>query len=213
MTQKIFWKNPYQTILNTEVSSVLIGGVITLRETIFYAFSGGQESDSGTIGGLPVLEAKKDGQEIYYSLPNNHGLTAGDEVTVEIDWNRRYRLMRLHFAAELVLELIYKRLAGSAKIGAHIAAEKARIDFEWKESISGILPEIKQAAHSIINANSNIISAFSDEENERRYWEVAGFAQVPCGGTHLKQTGEVGEIKLKRKNIGKGKERVEISLA
>ena len=52
----------------------------------------------------------------------------------------------------------------------------------------------------------------SSPEARRRYWEVAGFAQVPCGGTHLKTTGEVGELAMKRKNIGQGKERIEIYL-
>ena len=54
------------------------------------------------------------------------------------------------------------------------------------------------------------MSAFSDEENQRRCWGIEGFARVACGGTHLKKTGEVGEIDLKRKNVGKGKERIEI---
>jgi len=211
MTKKTFWKDPYQTHLETQVTSVN-DEVITLKETIFYALSGGQESDSGLIGKFTVIEARKNGKEIFYSLPENHNLAIGDSVTVEIDWNRRYKLMRLHFAAEVVLELIYRQLIGIKKVGAHISAEKARIDFEWAESISWLLPEIKKEAQGIINANLNIISEFSDEEAERRYWEVEGFATVPCGGTHLKQTSEVGEIKLKRKNIGKGKERVEIVL-
>jgi len=211
MTEKIFWKDPYQTHLETKVTSVN-DDVITLKETIFYALSGGQESDSGSIEGSPVLEARKSGKEIYYSLPKGHGLAPGDPVTVDIDWGRRYKLMRLHFAAEIVLELVYRQLAGSKKIGAHISAEKARIDFEWGESISGILPEMRRKAKRIIDANEIVISGFSDEVNERRYWEVEGFAKVPCGGTHLKHTGEIGEIELKRKNIGKGKERVEIYL-
>ena len=49
-----------------------------------------------------------------------------------------------------------------------------------------------------------------DEQDEQRCWEVEGFARVPCGGTHLRRTGEVGVIDLKRKNIGHGKERIEI---
>jgi len=211
MTEKIFWKDPYQTHLETRVTSVN-DDVVTLKETIFYALSGGQESDSGSIEGFPVMEARKNGKEIFYSLPEDHGLATGDPVKVEIDWDRRYKLMRLHFAAEIVLELMYRQLSGSTKVGAHISDEKARIDFEWGESISGILPEIGKDAKKIIDANAIIISRFSDEVTERRYWEVDGFARVPCGGTHLKRTGEVGEIKLKRKNIGKGKERVEIFL-
>ncbi len=211
MIQKLYWKDPYQTHLETEVTSVTTAG-LTLKETIFYAFTGGQESDTGSIGGFPVLEARKCGKEIYYILPENHDIAIGDRVTVEIDWDRRYRLMRLHFAAEVVLELISRNLEGSTKIGAHISAKKARIDFTWPQSISGILPEIKKQAQTIIDADSKIISGFSDEEAERRYWQVDGFAQVDCGGTHLKRTGEVGSIALKRKNIGRGKERVEIYL-
>jgi Ser-tRNA(Ala) deacylase AlaX len=212
MTKKMFWKNPYKTHHETELTAVSDEG-ITLEETIFYAFSGGQESDSGSIGGFPVIDAYKSGKEIFYSLPENHALSVGDRVTVEIDWDRRYRLMRLHFAAEVVLELISRDLVGSKKIGAHISAEKARIDFAWPQSISEILPGIKKQAERIIDADSKIISEFSDEEAERRYWQVEGFAKVGCGGTHLKHTGEVGEILLRRKNIGKGKERVEIYLA
>ena len=56
-------------------------------------------------------------------------------------------------------------------------------------------------------------SEYSDRGTERRFWEVADFARVPCGGTHLKRTAEVGAIRLKRKNTGKGKERVEIHVS
>lgn len=211
MADKIFWENPYQTHLETEIASVS-DELVTLKETIFYAFSGGQESDSGTIGGFPVADARKNGNAIFYTLPQNHGLIPGDPVIVEIDWERRYKLMRLHFAAEIVLELIYRRLAGSKKIGAHISAKRARIDFKWNESISPILPEISNAAQKLVDADATITSDFSDRENEKRFWEIQGFARIPCGGTHLKRTGEVGTIKLKRKNIGKNKERVNISL-
>lgn len=67
MAKKIFWQNPYLTELQTTVQTVN-GNQITVKETIFYAFSGGQESDYGTIGGRKVLEARKDGKEIYYTL-------------------------------------------------------------------------------------------------------------------------------------------------
>jgi len=212
MVEKVFWTNPYLTELATRIVSVN-GNNITVERTIFFAFSGGQESDTGTIGGYAVKQAKKDGQEIIYSLAEEHGLKVGDEVTMRIDWGRRYRLMRLHFAAEIVLELTYKHLEGIQKIGAHIAQDKARIDFIWHENISKSFPVIEKEAYELIQANADIISAFSDKENGRRYWEVEGFSRIPCGGTHLRKTGEVGEIKLKRNNIGKGKERMEIYLS
>ena len=75
-----------------------------------------------------------------------------------------------------------------------------------------MFPFIHKEALVIIEANQEIVSAFSDGEKEERYWEIRGFAQVPCGGTHLRRTGEIGEIELKRKNPGKGKERIEIHI-
>lgn len=211
MTRKLFWDAPYQSTLTTTVARVE-GAQVWLQDTIIYAFSGGQESDAGTIGGWPVEQAEKQGQDIVYTLPAAHGLTAGAPVTVVIDWPRRYRLMRLHFAAELTLETIYRDFAGVEKIGAHIAADKARIDFALAEPITPHLPAITARVQGLIDADSEIVSAFSDIEAERRYWEVPGYCRVPCGGTHLRRTGEVGRIALKRKNIGKGKERVEITL-
>jgi Ser-tRNA(Ala) deacylase AlaX len=206
MTRKLFWSDPYLQSCETVVETVS-GSIITIRETIFYAFSGGQESDQGAIGGFSVLKARKVGLEIEYELPSNHSLQPGDFVQVEIDWLRRYSLMRLHFAAELILELAYRNMHGIEKIGAHIAQDKARIDFAWPESIAPYLAGFATGAQAIINENLEIMSAFSDENAQRRYWEVPGFARVPCGGTHLRKTGEVGFLTLKRNNIGKGKER------
>jgi len=207
MTRKVFWEDPYLTDFETRVSSVH-GDAITLEGTIFYALSGGQESDRGTIGGVPVLEARKEDHQIVYILPTDHGLNAGDLVKISIDWERRYQLMRLHFAAEVVLELVTAKFPNIEKIGAHIAQDKARIDFLYTESLSPYLPALREEAMKVVNFNTDIISAYSDESNERRYWEVPGFARVPCGGTHLRKTSEVGEISLKRDNVGKGKERV-----
>lgn len=211
MTVKLFWTDPYLTRLATVVTSV-DGNRLTLRETIFYAFSGGQESDQGTIAGLPVMEARQDGLALTYLLPSGHGLVPGDPVCIEIDWQRRYRLMRQHFAAELILELVYRKLPGIEKIGAHIAADKARLDFLWPSNIEQLLPDLLAEAQAIIAEDHVIISAFEDERRHLRYWEIPGFGRVPCGGTHLKRTGEVGRFTLRRRNPGRGKERIEIYL-
>jgi Ser-tRNA(Ala) deacylase AlaX len=208
---KVFWLDPYLTELNASV--VLVNeALITLDRTIFFAFSGGQESDMGTIGGLKVLEARKDGTEIFYQLEPGHNLQPGDPVLIKIDWERRYRLMRLHFAAEIILELINQNYGNPEKIGAHISPNKARIDFRWTGSIADRFGFLKKELDKIVQADLEIISDFSDQEQEIRYWEVKGFGKVSCGGTHLKRTAEVGPVKLKRDNIGKGKERIEIAL-
>ena len=212
MTKKLFWEDPYLTTIETVVESVFDNS-ITLREAIFYVFSGGQDSDTGTIGGYPVLEARKSGLDLQYILAGDQELKRGDRVLVKIDWDRRYRLMRLHFAAELILELVYRELGQVKKIGAHIAPDKARIDFHWPQNISSLFPRLTSQAQALVDQDMEIISAYSDESSQKRYWEVPGFARVPCGGTHLKRTGEVGNIMLKRKNIGKGKERIEVYAA
>lgn len=211
MVKKVFWENPYLCDLKANIVSINDND-ITLDQTIFFAFSGGQESDTGTIGGYQVLEAKKEGLEIIYTLEDNHDLNVGDEVQIQIDWKRRYQLMKLHFAAEIILELCYQNLEGIEKIGAHISEDKARIDFFWHENISKSFDLLESKANQLISENRMIISAFSDEENERRYWEIKDFGKVSCGGTHIKKTAEIGNIKLKRVNIGKGKERIEIYL-
>lgn len=209
--KKAFWENPYITEIEAKVMSV-DDNVVTLDQTIVFAFSGGQQSDSGTIDGFEIIEARKDGKEIFYTLEQNHDLKQNQNVIVKIDWAKRYRLMRLHFAAELVLELVYQNYNYPEKIGANITSEKARVDFFWKGNISEIFPELITKIDNIIDSNLDIVSAFEDEENERRYWLIEGFAKVPCGGTHLKKTGEIGLISFKRNNLGGGKERIEIYL-
>lgn len=208
--RKVFWDNPYQRTLKTKVAK-LIDGQILFDETIAYSFSGGQESDKGYVNGLPIIDSKMQGHEIYYTLPEGHGFHVGEEVTMTIDWTRRYRLMRLHFAAELVLEIVTQKFK-LKKVGAHISESKARIDFVYPQHISGLFEEILKEYEEIINADKIIETGYLDLENQRRFWRIDGFAQVPCGGTHVKSTKEVGFVTLKRARSGKSIERIEIRL-
>ena len=211
MTRKVFWIDPYLAELDARVASV-VGDEVTLDATILYALSGGQESDHGEIAGRPLLAAEWRGRDIVYRLAPDHGLTPGEPVRLRLDWPRRYRLMRLHFAAELVLEVVNQRFGRPDKLGAHIGEDKARIDFAWSGSLAPRLPAIAAEVAALVAADLPIESAFSDAANERRFWRVAGFGETPCGGTHLRRTGEVGAIALARRNPGKGRERVEITL-
>jgi Ser-tRNA(Ala) deacylase AlaX len=209
--EKLFWSDPYLTECDARVTSA-DGPRVTLDRTVAFAFSGGQASDVGTIGGHEILAAEKDGLEIVYTLPEGHGLAVGDEVTVAIDWPARNRLIRLHFAAELVLELVTRLLGAPHKLGANITAEKARLDFAWDGSLAPELPTIAAEVARLVSDDLPIVSAFSDEATQRRYWEIVGFARIPCGGTHPRRTGEVGRVALKRTNPGAGKERIEVTL-
>ena len=84
MTRKIFWEDPYLTTLDATVSSVA-ENTITLDRTNFFAESGGQESDFGSINGYHVIEARKEGLEIFYTLADVYNLRAGDQVEIEIE--------------------------------------------------------------------------------------------------------------------------------
>lgn len=208
--KKIFWDNPYQTELDTQVTSVN-GDQVLFDATIAYSFAGGQESDKAWVNGIPILNSTRDGNLIYYTLPSDHGLKPGDSVHMTIDWPRRHKLMRLHFAAELILEIVTQKY-GLPKVGAHISETKSRIDFTADTNISTHFPEILAAYNHVIAQNLPIEKGYSDLENQRRYWKIQDFAQVPCGGTHVNTTGEVGYVTLKRDRPGKGIERIEIRL-
>jgi ABC-type branched-subunit amino acid transport system ATPase component/Ser-tRNA(Ala) deacylase AlaX len=208
---KKFWKDPYQIKLDTIVTSVN-SDKITLKETIAYAFSGGQQSDSGFINEYEIKAANKINNEIFYTIDPAHNLKAGDKVTISIDWEKRYKIMRLHFAAELVLELINQKFENPIKFGANITDKKARLDFIWESNISEIFPLLYAEIEKLVNADLPIISDFQDYENEIRYWKIVGFGKVNCGGTHIKSTKEIGNITLKRVTQGKNKERIEIYL-
>jgi len=208
--KKVFWDNPYQHTLTTRVSEVE-GNRLLFESTIVYSFAGGQESDKAFINNLPIVSSKREGNLIYYFLPEGHGLEPGNEVVMTIDWPRRHRLMRLHFTAELILEIVTQKY-GFEKVGAHISETKARIDFIADKNISLFFDEIRTVYNSIIERDLPIKTDYSDVEKQRRFWKIEGFAQVPCGGTHVKSTGEVGFVTLKRDKPGKGIERIEIKL-
>lgn len=211
VTRLLYWDDPYLTTAAATVVTAAAGAV-TLNRTIFYAFAGGQERDLGTIGGADVLDARWEGGEIVYLLATDHGLGVGEVVEVVIDAERRERLRRLHMATEIVLEVLIQDDPELQKVGAHIGPNKARIDFLAAATIGERLPRIAGTVNDMVAADLPITTAFSDVAEHRRYWEIAGFARVPCAGTLPRMTGEIGPVELRRKNPGKGRERVEITL-
>lgn len=207
--KKLFWENPYLSECEARVVKV-DDDKVTLDQTIAYAFSGGQERDYGSIGGFEILEAEKNGKEIDYTLAS-HNLKVGDSVEVKIDWQRRYRLMKLHFLGDIVLQMILKRYPDLERIGAHVGDHKTRIDFIMDFNIRDMFDDLMIELDEIIKNDYPIEIGFEDEENQVRYWLMNGYTEH-CGGTHIKRTGEIGPVEFKRRKLGKGKERIEILL-
>lgn len=227
--KKLFWIDPYLAKLETIVSAIN-GNEIIFNETIAYSESGGQESDKATINGINVLSSRMDKDEpylIYYTLTEGHGLSVGDKVFMEIDWLRRNRLMRLHFACELILVLMNRLFNQTPegvelrseeidtiikKRGAHMSEDAARVDFECAVNISEYFPAILNEYQKIIDADLPIEKGYLNEAKQVRFWRLPNIAMVPCGGTHVNSTGEIGNINLKRDRANKGVERIRISL-
>ena len=230
--KKIFWENPYQCTLETTVEAVN-GNKCEFEETIAYSEAGGQESDKATVNGLPILDSTMPTRDqIIYTLPDNHGLKVGDKVKMEIDWPRRNRLMRLHFSCELVLVIVNRLFGkkpvgeelapkeidviGPFKTGAHMTEDGARVSFLLAENMIKYLDAILKEFNRIIDEDLPIEKGYLNEETQERFWRIKGFALVPCGGTHVDTTSEIGRVNLKRENGGKYKgqpsEKIRISL-
>ena len=211
MVDKLFRNDPYLGSCEATVASSN-NGEITLDRTVFFAFAGGQQSDSGTIGGFNVLEARAEGPEIKYKLEEGAPLKEGDKVEVKIDMEKRKRIMRLHAAAHLVYGVFAKQNESKKLIGSNVTESKSRIDFEHETSLSELLPPVEEETNRLIGEDAPIKTYPDESKPDRWWWECLGM-KYPCGGTHVKSLGEIGKIKLKGKNIGSGKERIEITLA
>lgn len=213
-TEKLFHKDPY--LKESEATVVKIDGErVWLDKTLFFAFSGGQASDNGTINQQFLKDLQKDGDDIIHFIEKPE-FKKGDNVLLVLDWDRRFKLMRLHSAAHIVYLVLRKKIGEQKLIGSNIHADKARIDYDYPNSIGEFLPDAERETNELIDAGL-AIKTWEDQEKKGRFWWVLEGSQkfgekLPCGGTHPNNTKEIGHIKLKRKNLGAGKERVEIIL-
>tara|TARA_Y100000310_G_scaffold271648_1_gene286249 strand:- start:372 stop:2780 length:2409 start_codon:yes stop_codon:yes gene_type:complete len=209
-TERLFYQDPYLKEAEAIVEEINDKEII-LDKTLFFAFSGGQASDRGTINDIPIHDVKKENHKIVHILENEPGFKVGDKVKLKLDWERRHKLMRLHSAAHLVYYPFAEILNKPKIVGSNINPDKARVDFIYNSSITEKIPQIEKEVNETISKNLDI-STTPDENNPEKRWWKCGQWKMPCGGTHVKNTSEIGKLKLKRKNIGQGKERVEIYL-
>jgi Ser-tRNA(Ala) deacylase AlaX len=137
MTEKVFYQDSYQKTLNSEVVDVLDNGVV-LAATIFYPLGGGQPGDTGrlTINGRDyrVVDTRyaPDRVNIVHFLEDDDlgAIHAGDPVGMEIDWERRHRLMRMHTSMHLVCSLISAQATGGA-----VGETESRLDFDLQGEV------------------------------------------------------------------------------
>jgi misacylated tRNA(Ala) deacylase len=209
---------------------------IELDRTIFYPLGGGQPGDTGVMrraSGEPISIAdarKGEGLDSVVHVPAPDGARpeVGESVALELDWNRRYALMRLHTALHVMSCVVVAPVTGG-----NIAPDRGRLDFDIDMSLLNAEHIERETNALIARAIDTETVWITDEEmlarpelvktmsvkppvgaGRVRLLKIPGIDLQPCGGTHVRNIGEIGAIRVLRiRNEGKRNKRVEIGLA
>ncbi len=233
MTEELFREDSYLKECNATVTKSAPGRV-GLDRTVFYPTGGGQPGDTGVLAladgtEVAVLDTIKDHDaDIVHVIAEDTTPPApGTAVTARIDWDRRYRHMRMHSLLHLVCASVPCRITG-----AQVGAEKSRIDFDTgehvldkaalTEALNRLVAEDRALAHRWItdnelDASPELVRTMSVQPprgtGRVRLMEVDGADLQPCGGTHVARTGEIGSVAVaKIENKGKRNRRVNVVL-
>jgi len=219
VTEFVFRSDSYLKTLDAMVTEVLPDGGIVLDRTIFYANSGGQPGDSGALiagDGTRIVVATAIHPEgdktriVHVPAAEQPTIAVGRSVRAEIDWDRRYRLMRMHTALHLLSVALPFPVTGGS-----IGEDKGRLDFDMPEvpadleAIEAELNEMVTANHSITEewitdaemaAKPELIKTMKVKppmgQGRVRLVRIGTIDLQPCGGTHVRSTGEIGALRL-----------------
>lgn len=235
MTEELFRDDSYLKSCDATVISVDDAGV-ELDKTVFYAMGGGQLGDTGVLRTgngtvIPVTDTRKDRESgrYFHVIDDASGLSVGDNVTAEIDWDRRHKLMRMHTACHLLCAAIDGGVTGGS-----VGPDKSRLDFDLedtaldKEAINAKLNQLVDEDHALeilwitdeeMAANQDLVRTMSVKppsgSGRVRLMKIGEHVDLqPCGGTHVMRTGEIGRLEVgKIENKGKHNRRVNIRFA
>ncbi|HTP99381.1 MAG TPA: alanyl-tRNA editing protein [Casimicrobiaceae bacterium] len=209
---------------------------VSLDRTIFYPLGGGQQGDSGVLvrasGERVAVTDTRKGETpdsvLHVAAAGSPPLEVGESVTLAIDWERRYALMRLHTALHVMSCVVVAPVTGG-----NIAPEKARLDFDIDMSLldaakieretnaliaRGVETQTVWITDEELDARPELVKTMSVQpprgSGRVRLLRIPGIDLQPCGGTHVRNIAEIGAIRvLKIKSEGKRNRRVEIALA
>ena len=237
MTALLYRDDAYARECSARVLAAGPEGVL-LDRTVFYAQAGGQPGDAGALrwdsGEMAVARAVKGPGDTVLHLPAEGAALppVGAEVTASLDWAPRHRHMRMHTALHLLCSLI----PGAGVTGGQIGAERSRLDFDLsdppaKEGLTERLNALIAADHAVgerwitaaeLDAAPELVRTLSVQPPRgagrirlvRIGQEGAPVDLQPCGGTHVRSTGEIGRVEVtKLENKGKQNRRVYVVLA
>ena len=231
MTEWLFWKDAYQKEFDAKI--ILVNGnEIILDQTCFYPTGGGQIADTGEINGIKVVDTKKDENDtIFHLLESAPDFKVGDPVHGKIDWDRRYNIMKLHTSAHIIDAVLVKNFGNVLFTGSQIYPDRARMDFNIEKLDEEIIKIIEEKSNEIVKMNFDVVSRiitkdeFESNPNLKRLADTSHYEKYKTfrvieikdfdiqldGGTHVARTGEIGRIKIvKRENKGKNNRRITI---
>ena len=236
MTERIYATEQYATAMDATIVDIDPGdGRVLLDRTVFYPGGGGQPHDLGTLAigddRLSVVRVADDARGVWHWLEG--GLpTTGTAVHGEVDWDRRYRLMRTHTAMHALCGVVWARFA-SPVTGGNMEPGVGRLDFELPDWD----PEDKAPLEDELNAQLTAarpveIAFLPREEADRdpslirtkvsllpaelrdvRVVDIVGLDRQADGGTHVASTTEVGAVRIAEvESMGKGFRRIRLAL-
>ncbi len=229
----IFRDDAYQKSCEATVLSADENG-IRLDRTVFYPTGGGQPGDSGVLrladgSDIRIVEARKgaDHEDVVHVLEDGAAPPApGAKVTAELDWEQRYRRMRMHTCMHVLCSVIEGDVTGG-----QVGDGKGRLDFNLpdtrldKEEITAALNRIIEEDHPVasrwisdeeLQAQSDLVRTMSVKPpmgtGRVRLMDIAGVDLQPCGGTHVQRTGEIGRVVVtKIENKGRQNRRINMT--
>jgi misacylated tRNA(Ala) deacylase len=227
LAELLFREDAYLASCEATVVSVQ-DNVVELDRTVFYPLGGGQAGDTGRIGAWRVLDTRKAGDSILHMLEPGANPQAGMKVDLELDWERRHRLMRLHTALHLLGAVVKAPVTGG-----RIGDDKAHLDFDIemeklvKEQLEERLNEltgksidtnVRWITDAELDARPDLVKTMSVApprgEGRVRLLEIPGVDLQACGGTHVKNTVEIGKLAVARiRSEGKRNKRVTLTLS
>jgi misacylated tRNA(Ala) deacylase len=204
--------------------------VVELDRTVFYPQGGGQAGDTGRIGAWRVVDTRKgaSGDAVLHILEPGAKPEPGMKLPIEIDWDRRHRLMRLHTALHLLGAVVKAPVTGG-----RIGDDKAHLDFDIemeklvKEAIEARLNELTSSSletrarwitDAELDARPELVKTMSVApprgEGRVRLLEIPGVDLQACGGTHVRNTAEIGRLAVARiRSEGKRNKRVTLTFS
>ncbi len=219
MTELLYYTDSYLRSFTAQVTELTDGGrTVFLDRTAFYPTSGGQPFDLGAIGGVAVVEVADDEDRIAHKLAAPVDAAAA-AVECSIDWARRFDHMQQHTGQHL-LSAVFEESFGLKTVSFHLGAENATIDLEGVAD-AGLAQKAERRANEIVCENRPVAVSFedaaqaqglrkpSDRGGTLRIVSIDGLDRSACGGTHVRATGEIGAILLRKMEKIRNQTRVE----